>query len=77
VNDVLVDGDLTLRRAVPADAADIAEVYGEADVQHWMLWEPEEIDEAEALANIGRSEPGPRAATLPSGSWWTDMSSAG
>ena len=52
----LVDGDLTLRRAVPADAPDIAEVYSEPDVQHWMLWEREELDEAEALANIARSE---------------------
>jgi len=56
VSDLLVDGDLVLRRAVPADAADIAAVYSEADIQHWMLWEAEEFDEAEALANIGRSE---------------------
>lgn len=56
MSEVLVDGDLTLRRAVPADATDIAEVYNEADVQHWMLWEPEEFDQAEALANIERSE---------------------
>jgi RimJ/RimL family protein N-acetyltransferase len=56
MNDVLIDGDLTLRRAILADAADIAEVYNEADVQHWMLWAPEEYDEAEALANIERSE---------------------
>ncbi len=41
MSDVLVDGDLTLRRAVPADAADIREVYNEADIQLWMLWEPE------------------------------------
>ncbi len=53
----LVDGDLTLRRAVPADAADICEVYGEADTRHWMLWEGDDPpDEAEALANIERSE---------------------
>ena len=56
MTDQLVDGDLTLRRAVPADAPDIAEVYSEPDVQHWMLWEREELDEAEALANIARSE---------------------
>src|SRR3954454_17651287 len=56
VSDRLVDGDLVLRRRVAADAADIAEVYNEADIQHWMLWEAEEIDEAEALANIRRSE---------------------
>jgi RimJ/RimL family protein N-acetyltransferase len=54
--DLLVDGDLTLRRAVPADAPDVVEVYNEADIQHWMLWEPEVVDEAEALANIARSE---------------------
>lgn len=54
--DSLVDGDLTLRRAVPADAGDVAEVYNEADIRHWMLWEPEVVDEAEALANIARSE---------------------
>ena len=53
----LVDGDLTLRRAVPADAADICEVYGEADTRHWMLWEGEDPpDEAEALATVERSE---------------------
>ena len=56
MTDHLVDGDLTLRRAVPGDAADVAEVYNEADVRHWMLWEPEHVDEAEALANIARSE---------------------
>jgi hypothetical protein len=56
MNDVLVDGDLTLRRAILADAGDIAEVYNEADVQHWMLWAPEEYDEAKALANVERSE---------------------
>jgi RimJ/RimL family protein N-acetyltransferase len=56
MNDVLIEGDLTLRRATIADAADIAEVYNESDVQYWMLWEPEEFDEAEALANIERSE---------------------
>ncbi len=56
MTETLVDGDLTLRRAVPSDAADIAALYNEADVQHWMLWEPEEFDQAEALANIRRSE---------------------
>ena len=56
MSEVLVDGDLTLRRAVPADAADIAEVYSEADIRHWMLWDDELPDEAEALANIERSE---------------------
>jgi RimJ/RimL family protein N-acetyltransferase len=53
---LLTDGDLVLRRAVPEDAADIVEVYNEADIRHWMLWEPEVVDEAEALANIARSE---------------------
>ncbi|MEO6511295.1 MAG: GNAT family N-acetyltransferase [Nocardioides sp.] len=53
---MLTDGEITLRRAVPEDAADIAEVYNEADIQHWMLWEPEVVDETEALANIERSE---------------------
>jgi RimJ/RimL family protein N-acetyltransferase len=53
---LLTDGEVTLRRAVPSDAADIAEVYNEADVRHWMLWEPEFVDETEALANIARSE---------------------
>jgi RimJ/RimL family protein N-acetyltransferase len=56
VSDELVDGEVTLRRAVRADAADIAEVYNETDVQHWMLWEPDVVDEVEALANIERSE---------------------
>ena len=56
MSDELTDGDLTLRRAVPSDAADIAEVYNEADIRHWMLWDDEVIDEAEALANIARSE---------------------
>jgi RimJ/RimL family protein N-acetyltransferase len=55
--DHLVDGDLTLRRAVPSDAADIVAVYSEADTRHWMLWEGDEPpDDAEALANIERSE---------------------
>jgi RimJ/RimL family protein N-acetyltransferase len=53
---LLTDGELTLRRAVPGDAADVAEVYNEVDVRRWMLWEPEHVDEAEALANIARSE---------------------
>ena len=53
---MLTDGDVTLRRAVPSDAADVAEVYNEADTRHWMLWDDEEVDEAEALANIERSE---------------------
>ncbi len=53
---MLSDGDVTLRRALPSDAADIAEVYNEADVRHWMLWDDEVVDEAEALANIERSE---------------------
>ena len=53
---MLTDGELTLRRAVPGDAADVAEVYNEADIRRWMLWEPEHVDEAEALANIARSE---------------------
>lgn len=52
----LVDGDLTLRRAVPADARDVMEVYSEPDVRRWMLWDDELPDEAEALANIERSE---------------------
>ena len=56
MNDLLVDGDLVLRRAVPADAADIAAVYTEADTRHWMLWDDELPDIAEALANIARSE---------------------
>ena len=42
MSDVLVDGDLTLRRAVPADAADIREVYNEPDIRLWMLWERED-----------------------------------
>ena len=54
--DLLVDGDLTLRRAVPGDAADIVEVYSEPDTRHWMLWDRELPDLAEALANIERSE---------------------
>ena len=56
MTDHLVDGDLVLRRAVPADAADIRAVYAEADTRHWMLWDHEVPDEAEALANIERSE---------------------
>lgn len=53
---MLVDGDLTLRRAVPDDAADVRAVYAEADTRHWMLWDDELPDEADALANIQRSE---------------------
>jgi RimJ/RimL family protein N-acetyltransferase len=57
VSDRLVDGDLTLRRAVPTDATDIMEVYAEADTRHWMLWEGDgPPDDAEALANVERSE---------------------
>jgi RimJ/RimL family protein N-acetyltransferase len=56
VTDLLVDGDLTLRRAVPADVADVREVYSEADTRRWMLWDDELPDDAEALANIERSE---------------------
>jgi RimJ/RimL family protein N-acetyltransferase len=53
---VLSDGEVLLRRALPSDAADVVEVYSEADVRHWMLWDDELPDEAEALANIARSE---------------------
>lgn len=52
----LVDGDLTLRRARPGDVADVREVYAEADIRRRMLWDDQEPDEAEALANIERSE---------------------
>jgi RimJ/RimL family protein N-acetyltransferase len=52
----LVDGDLTLRRAVPGDAADVREVYSEPDIRRSMLWDDELPDDAEALANIDRSE---------------------
>jgi RimJ/RimL family protein N-acetyltransferase len=54
--DILVDGDLTLRRAVPEDAPDVLEVYSEPDIRYWMLWDRELPDLAEALANIERSE---------------------
>ena len=53
---LLTDGELTLRRAVPEDAPDIAEVYNEADTRHWMLWDRDLPDLDEALANIERSE---------------------
>ncbi len=56
MNDRLVDGDLTLRRAVPADADDIVAVYSEPDTRHWMLWERDLPDLDEARANIERSE---------------------
>jgi RimJ/RimL family protein N-acetyltransferase len=56
VSDHLVDGDLTLRRAVPGDAPDILEVYTEPDIRHWMLWERDLPDLDEALANVERSE---------------------
>ena len=56
MNDRLVDGDLTLRRAVPADADDIVAVYYEPDIRHWMLWERDLPRLDEALANIERSE---------------------
>jgi RimJ/RimL family protein N-acetyltransferase len=56
MTDTLVDRELTLRRAVPADARDISEVYSEADTRHWMLWDGDLPGEAEALANIERSE---------------------
>ena len=54
----LVDGDLTLRRAVPSDVPDVREVYSEGDTRRWMLWDDELPDAAEALANIERSEGG-------------------
>ena len=53
---MLSEGEVTLRRAVPSDAADIVAVYSEADIRRWMLWDDELPDEAEALANIERSE---------------------
>jgi RimJ/RimL family protein N-acetyltransferase len=56
VTDPLVDRDLTLRRAVPADVPDVREVYSEADTRRWMLWDDELPDDSEALANIERSE---------------------
>ena len=56
MTDHLVDGDLTLRRAVPSDVPDVREVYSEADTRRWMLWDDELPDDAEALANIERSE---------------------
>jgi RimJ/RimL family protein N-acetyltransferase len=56
MTDQLVDGDLTLRRAVPADAPDVVEVYSEPDTRHWMLWDRDLPDLDEALANIERSE---------------------
>ena len=40
----------------PADVADVREVYSEADTRRWMLWDDELPDDAEALANIERSE---------------------
>ena len=56
MTDHLVDGDLTLRRAVPSDVPDVRAVYSEPDTRHWMLWDDELPDDAEALANIERSE---------------------
>ena len=78
MTDLLIDGDLTLRRAVPADVADVREVYTEADTRRWMLWDDELPDDAEALANIERSEgPGPRGPGPSSASSWTGTSSVG
>lgn len=51
----LRDGDLLLRPSTPADAAAIREVYSERDIRHWMGWDDELPDEAEALANIERA----------------------
>ena len=62
MSEVLVDGDLTLRRAVPADAADIAEVYSEADIRHWMLWDDELPTRPRRWpTSSGPSRPGRRA----------------
>ena len=45
-----------LRPSRATDAAAIREVYSEPDIRHWMGWGAELPDDAEAKANIARSE---------------------
>ena len=52
---VLRDGDLLLRPSVPEDAEAIREVYSEPDIRHWMGWDDQPPDDAEARANIERA----------------------
>ena len=59
----LRDGDLLLRTSTPADAAAIRAVYSDRELRHWMGWDDELPDEAEALANIERAESAWRQGT--------------
>lgn len=52
----LRDGPVLLRLARPDDVRAVVQVYSDPTVRHWMLWDAEVPDEAEALANIERSE---------------------
>ena len=52
----LRDGPVLLRLARPDDVPAIVQVYADPTVRHWMLWDDDVPDEAEALANIARSE---------------------
>jgi RimJ/RimL family protein N-acetyltransferase len=56
MTETIVDGELTLRRAVPSDVTDIREVFSEPDTRRRMLWDPEPPDDAEALEHIRRSD---------------------
>ena len=52
----LGDGSVLLRLARDSDVPDIVTVYSDPSVRHWMLWDDEAPDQAEARANIARSE---------------------
>ena len=52
----LRDEAVVLRLARPDDVPAIVQVYADPTVRHWMLWDDDVPDEAEALANIARSE---------------------
>jgi RimJ/RimL family protein N-acetyltransferase len=59
----LGDAELLLRPSTERDAAAIRAVYSEPDIRHWMGWEGEPPDEAEASANIERAATAWRAGT--------------
>jgi RimJ/RimL family protein N-acetyltransferase len=60
----LRDDDLLLRPSTASDAGPIREIYSEPDIRHWMGWDAEIPDEAEARANIERA-----ARAWREGSW--------
>jgi len=51
----LRDGDLLLRPSGERDVVAIREIYSEPDIRHWMGWDTQIPDEAEARANVERA----------------------